>query len=281
MKHFFSIIGLLTLGATAQAQSINSLMTMSAHVLPIDSFVMAKPAAVLPLQAKSAPATISNHPSTAGNVVFPSLMKDLPNDALEYTEAFGESRRAFVLRTYSIGKKWFAKVNKIFKKQNVPTELRVLLAMESYFRKDARSPVGAVGYWQFMDYAAKDYGLNIEDSAKDERMDFNKSTKAAARYLRDRYRNLDNWLLAVASYNWGEGNVRKALARTGKSNPDVWDIKDMLPRETKNYVLNFVALNILFNNMDQYRRGKLVFAGAAKTVAQPTATPAKQAKPVQ
>ena len=82
----------------------------------------------------------------------------------------------------------------------------------------------------------------------------------AAKYLRERCRNLNNkLLLIVASYNWGVGNVWHAMEKTGKANPTFWDIKKYLPAETKAYVMNFITLNVIFNNYDKFAKNQLVF----------------------
>jgi membrane-bound lytic murein transglycosylase D len=170
----------------------------------------------------------------------------------------------------------------------VPAEFAVLLALESAFNANAISSAGAVGYWQIMDDVAKEYGLKIVEGQKkgtvsikdkkelanlkknkagkknptpvDERKNFLKSTHTAARYLKDRMRNLNNdWLLVAASYNWGVGNVWNALQRTGKINPDFWDIKNYLPTETKAYVMNFIALNVIFKNYKNFQLNNLCF----------------------
>ena len=135
-----------------------------------------------------------------------------------------------------------------------------------------------------MDEVAKEYGLKYvawekEDkkkkddkvklvkvpvvkpvAIKDDRKNFNKSTYAAARYLKDRSRNLDNnLLLMVASYNCGVGNVWNAMKRTGKANPDFWDIKTYLPAETQTYVMNFITLNVVFSNYEKFTNNTLMF----------------------
>ena len=188
---------------------------------------------------------------------------------------------------YNKGKKLLPKAVTILKKHNVPQEFKVLLALESAYNGEAVSCAGAVGYWQFMDAAAKEYGLSYvkqlgkeerkkilkenpkaADSIfkamaklKDDRKNFNKSTTAAARYLRDRVKNLGtNWLLIAASYNCGVGNVWKAIEKSGKSNPTFWDIKNFLPAETRNYVLNFIAMNVVFHNYEKFTKKTLTFA---------------------
>jgi hypothetical protein len=223
------------------------------------------------------------------NVVFPEVLTGNEAETLSYIEKFSANRRAYLIRTYNRSKKYFPKATAILKKHNLPQELKVLLALESAFNANAVSKAGAVGYWQIMDEVAKEYGLKYvaqqkakaaekkkadkkADIAKtkaakpkaavvkDDRKNFNKSTYAAARYLRDRSRNLDNdLLLMVASYNCGIGNVWSAMKKTGLDDPDFWDVKDYLPSETQAYVMNFITLNVIFHNYDKFTANKLLF----------------------
>lgn len=110
------------------------------------------------------------------------------------------------------------------------------------------------------DAVAKGTKKNKKPVVKDDRKNFIKSTYAAARYLKDRTRNLDNDpLLVVASYNCGVGNVWEAMKKTGLSNPDFWDVKNYLPAETRSYVMNFIALNVIFHNYEKFVNNTLNF----------------------
>ena len=222
------------------------------------------------------------------NVIFPVILTGNEDETLLYIEKFTVNRRAYIIRTYNRSKKYFPKVTAILKKYSLPHELKVLLALESAFNANAVSKAGAVGYWQIMDEVAKEYGLKyvakqnaaekkkvvVKKAAskktapkpvqvKDDRKNFNKSTFAAARYLKDRSRNLDNdLLLMVASYNCGVGNVWEAMKKAGKESPTFWDIKKYLPSETQSYVMNFITLNVIFHNYDNFVNNKLLFAPA-------------------
>ena len=222
------------------------------------------------------------------NVLYPDMIEGYQDYFIEYVEKFALSRRAYLQRTYIRSKKFFPKASIILRKHNVPAEFVVLLALESAFNANAVSSAGAVGYWQIMDEVAKEFGLKIiekqhkiistktnkkefKTTAKlsavkkkpamiDERKNFQKSTHAAARYLKDRMRNLnDDMLLVAASYNWGVGNVWNVMQKTGKANPTFWDIKNYLPAETKAYVMNFIALNVIFNNYENFMINNLCF----------------------
>ena len=126
-----------------------------------------------------------------------------------------------------------------FDKYGLPIELKALAIIESALNPRAESRVGAKGTWQFMYDMGKHYGLHI-DSFVDERMDPIKSCDAAAQYLSDAYNMFGDWNLAIASYNCGAGNVRKAIRRAGGSR-QFWDIWPYLPRETRTYVPAFVG----------------------------------------
>ena len=222
------------------------------------------------------------------NVVYPEVLTGNEDQAATYIEKFSTNRRSYLIRTYNRSKKYFPKASAILKKHNLPQELKVLLALESAFNANAVSSAGAVGYWQIMDEVAKEYGLKyvaqekVADkkvekkkdakavvlktpvvklvAVKDDRKNFNKSTYAAARYLKDRSRNLgNNLLLMVASYNCGVGNVWDAMKRSGKTNPDFWDVKAYLPSETQAYVMNFIALNVVFNNYEKFTNNTMMF----------------------
>ncbi len=253
-----------------------------------------------PLSAESfteAPAEDAEYITLEPNVVFPDILTGNEEEATEYIGQFAEKRREYLLRTYKKGKRFFDKAAAILRKFNLPAELKVLLALESGFNAHAVSSAGAVGYWQFMDEVAKEYGLRIvaqpdavarkkmaklspdsiaklkKAALKDDRRNFSRSTWAAARYLKDRSRNLGNdWLLIVASYNWGIGNVWNAMEQSGKTNPGFWDIKDHLPAETRNYVMNFITLNVIYNNYGKFVNRTLRFKpGHTKVPAATTA----------
>ncbi|MEO7307674.1 MAG: lytic transglycosylase domain-containing protein [Ferruginibacter sp.] len=221
------------------------------------------------------------------NFVFPDILTGNEEQALLYIEKFSSNRRAYIIRTYNRSKKYFPKASAILEKYDLPHELKILLALESAFNANAVSRAGAVGYWQIMDEVAREYGLKYvpkqsagvkkaalkkavakgtkkaakrPDPLKDDRKNFNKSTYAAARYLKDRSRNLNNdLLLMVASYNCGVGNVWEAMKKTGKDEPDFWDIKDYLPGETQAYVMNFITLNVIFHNYEKFANNTLLF----------------------
>ena len=122
---------------------------------------------------------------------------------------------------------------------NMPLELKYLPVIESALNPRAFSRAGASGLWQFMYYTGKRYGLEI-NSFIDERRDPVKSTQAAVKFLDDLHKIYDDWLLVIAAYNCGPGNVNKAIRRAG-GHRDFWKIYYYLPRETRGYVPAFIA----------------------------------------
>ena len=215
-----------------------------------------------------------NNEIVPANVEYPESLQDEREQSLEYVENFSNKKRNYLISIYEKGKEYFPKVEEVLKRFQLPVELKVLMALESGFNGNAVSRVGAVGYWQIMDAVAKEYGLHIVTGKhkqsgklkkKDDRKNFSKSTLAAAKYLRDRCLDLNNdLLLMVASYNCGIGRVWKAIKKCGKEDAGFWDIKNYLPAETRNYVMNFIALNVIFGNYENFTKKQLVFYPALK-----------------
>lgn len=124
---------------------------------------------------------------------------------------------------------------------DVPEEIKYLTIVESAMNPEATSRKGAAGLWQFMYGTGKMYGLEV-NSVIDERRDTYKSSDAAAHHLHDLHGIYHDWLLAIAAYNCGAGNVNKAIARSGGKH-SFWEIYPHLPRETRGYVPAFIAVS--------------------------------------
>ena len=126
-------------------------------------------------------------------------------------------------------------VEPILQNEGIPPELASVVVVESGGRTDALSAKGARGLWQLMPDTARRYGLMVSAS-RDDRLDAEKSTHAAARYLRDLYQQFGSWPLALAGYNAGEQALQRAVERAGSSDFLQLSSLRLLPQETRNYV---------------------------------------------
>lgn len=141
------------------------------------------------------------------------------------------------------GKPYFMLYEKTLSDYGLPVELKYLSVIESDLQPYAISVKGAVGPWQFMDFEAKRFGLKITAKV-DDRTDFNKSTVAAAKLLKELYDEFDDWLLVIAAYNAGGGCVTRAIQKSGSS--DFWTLQFYLPEETRNHVKKYIATHFYF-----------------------------------
>jgi membrane-bound lytic murein transglycosylase D len=140
------------------------------------------------------------------------------------------------------GKPYFDMMEKILNAEGVPGEMKYLAVIESDLRSDALSWAGAVGPWQFMPGTAKRMGLKVGPYL-DERTDYYKSTHAAAKYLKELFSTYGDWLLVIAAYNGGVGNVDHAIRRSGSHN--FWYLQNYLPEESRNHVKKFIATHYI------------------------------------
>ena len=185
---------------------------------------------------------------------------DLPlvvNDYVAgYINYFNTSGRSVLEKALVRAGRYREMIAQTFKDEGVPLDLMFLAQAESGFQPLALNPSGARGMWQFMASRGVGYGLR-RSWWIDERQDPVKSTRAAARHLKDLYKQFGDWYLAMAAYDSGPGNVQQAVRRTGYA--DFWELykRNVLPKETKNYVPIILAYAIMSKNPGQYRLDKL------------------------
>jgi membrane-bound lytic murein transglycosylase D len=163
---------------------------------------------------------------------------------------------AHLLRSLERAGKYKEMISKNLQAQGVPQDLIYLAVAESGFQPQAlNARSGAGGMWQFMPTGA--YGL-ARNGWFDERFDPEKSSIAYAKYMKTLYNQFGDWYLAMAAYDWGPGNVQRAVMKTGYA--DFWELyrRNALPGETKNYVPGIIAAIIMAKNPEQYGLDKMV-----------------------
>jgi membrane-bound lytic murein transglycosylase D len=163
---------------------------------------------------------------------------------------------------------------KIFSEEGIPVALLAVARVESNFNRMALSPKGALGLWQLMPATARRYGLRV-DAMRDDRLDAEKSTRAAAHYLRDLYSQFDSWSLALAAYNAGEDAVQRAVVRGRSSQFRELSRLKLLPAETRAYVPTVLRALGLAGDQWELDRGLLSNGKpSAARIAYVTAAPA-------
>ena len=167
-----------------------------------------------------------------------------------YIDMYANRKRKLVSKVLSTSKFYFPIFEEVFDRENVPMEFKYLAVIESALNQQALSPVGAAGLWQFMAPTGRMYGLRT-DHYIDDRKDIIKSTEAAVKYFRNSYAIYHDWLLVIASYNCGPGNVSKAIRKAGGKR-NIWEIMPYLPRETRGYVPAFIAAAYIMNYASEH-----------------------------
>lgn len=168
-----------------------------------------------------------------------------------FIDYFTVRNRAYTKLMIQRHQYYFPLFEKYLKEYNLPDELKYLAIIESGLNPKAVSRAGAVGMWQFMPRTARlEFGLT-EDWYIDEKMDIEKSTEAACRYLSFLYNYFNDWELALAAYNSGPGNVRKAIRQSGYKK-GFWEVYPYLKRETRSYVPQFVAMIYTMNYLEEH-----------------------------
>ncbi|MBC7923258.1 MAG: transglycosylase SLT domain-containing protein [Ferruginibacter sp.] len=157
-----------------------------------------------------------------------------------FVRRFTVTGSSFVTTMLQRKRAYFPLYEEQLRKHCLPDELKYLSIVESALNPKAVSPVRAAGLWQFMPATGRQYQLH-QDAYIDERMDPTKATEAACRYLKDLYGMFNDWELALAAYNCGPGNVRRAIRRSGNQT-SFWKIHSFLPPETRAYVPKFMAV---------------------------------------
>lgn len=256
MKKIFSAILILAISTVGKSQEIDEsssidTLGMSEMLTPqVDSLISAwysnRPSSTIEL----VPDTLALSDSIIGGVAdsiyiarLSAIMSPIPmtynNQVKRFIELYVVKRREQVQRMLGYSQYYFPIFEEALDAYGMPLELKYLPIIESALNPRALSRTGASGLWQFMYYTGKRYDLDVT-SYVDERRDPRKASWAAAHFLKDLYSMYDDWLLAIAAYNCGPGNVNRAIARSG-GEKSFWKIYYHLPRETRGYVPAFIA----------------------------------------
>jgi membrane-bound lytic murein transglycosylase D len=174
------------------------------------------------------------------------------NDAVRATiHLYRNGMRDWFSGALSRGARYLPAIREAFVAEGLPPELAYVALVESEFRAEAVSGAKAKGFWQFMPATGRRFGL-AQDSWVDERSDTEKATRAAAQYLRHLHDVFEDWNLALAAYNAGEGTVRRAIRRHGTS--DFWELSRAraLPPETRDYVPRIQAAILVAGAPERY-----------------------------
>ncbi len=185
-----------------------------------------------------------------------NISHDLPltvnDEVLSYLNFFQTTRGKAIVETgLRRAGRYREMISRVLREEGVPQDLIYLAQAESAFQPLALSRAGARGIWQFVAWRGNEYGLR-HTWWVDDRQDPEKATRAAAHHLRDLYGMFGDWYLAMAAYNCGPGNVQKAVERTGYA--DFWELyrRNVLPKETKNYVPIILALTLIAKDAAHY-----------------------------
>ena len=175
---------------------------------------------------------------------------ELNDRIFSFIQYFTVRNRDYTKMVLARKDKFFPMFEKTMRKHEMPEEIEFLSIIESGLDPKIKSRVGAMGLWQFMPATGRMYGMHVNNDI-DDRMDPEMSTDAAAKYLKSLYRMFGNWEVALAAYNCGPGNVRKAIRRSG-GKTTFWEIYNYLPKETRGYVPQFQAMLYILNHLEEH-----------------------------
>ena len=174
-----------------------------------------------------------------------SFVIEMHPKAISFVQSYMEKEAAGLRKMKTWAKPYFNLYDEILFANGIPVELKYLSVIESHLSSQAISWAGAAGPWQIMPAEATRLGLKLLPN--DERMDYQKSTQAAAIILKELYQQFGDWLLVVAAYNGGAGRLNKAIEK--KKTKDFWALQYELPLETRNHVKKFIATHAIFEGV--------------------------------
>jgi len=238
MRFLFFILFFISCLAVNAQQPVDSIKDLSRSRLykePIDSTIK--------------PLTIANDPKAGFKDLFVSKPEQegltqvqLNPRAITFVDDYMARNKKGLEKLKGWGRPYFDMIDAVLTYHGLPKELKYLAVIESYLKTYAVSWLGAVGPWQFMLETGRRFGLKI-NAYVDERTDYYKSTHAAAKYLSELYNMYNDWLLVIAAYNGGPGNVDAAIRKSKSRN--FWDLQHYLPAESRDHVKKFIATHYI------------------------------------
>lgn len=227
------------------------------QILKVDSLRKIQNNIFINTDTTTVPLALENPLLSSQNYIYKlrldSIERAVPLPHNEYVQQYIDiyaKRKDMFGKMLGLSSYYFPIFEKALKDYNIPQEIKYLTIVESQMNPHAVSKVGATGIWQFMFGTGKAYGLKM-DNFVDERKDPVQASYAAAAYFRDAYEELGDWLLAIAAYNCGKGNVNRAIDKAGSR--DFWEIRQFLPKETRNYVPAFIAAVYVMNYSNKHQ----------------------------
>ena len=202
-----------------------------------------------PLDSTIASVAVANDPKTGFKGLYVSKPEEegfsqvqLNPRAITFVDDYIQKHKKGLEKLKGWGRPYFDMIDAVLNYHGLPRELKYLAVIESYLKTYAVSWAGAVGPWQFMPATGRRFGLKVNDYV-DERTDYYKSTHAAAKYLSELYNIYKDWLLVIAAYNGGPGNVNAAIRKSKSKN--FWDLQHYLPAESRDHVKKFIATHYI------------------------------------
>jgi membrane-bound lytic murein transglycosylase D len=175
---------------------------------------------------------------------------ELNDRIFSFIQYFTVRNRDYTTMVIARKELYFPLFDETMAKYEMPLETKYLSIIESVLDPQIQSRVGATGLWQFMPATGGMYGMRINADV-DDRMDPDHATESAAKYLKSLYRMFGDWEVAMAAYNCGPGNVRKAIRRSG-GKKTFWEIYNYLPKETRSYIPQFQAMLYVLNHLEEH-----------------------------
>jgi membrane-bound lytic murein transglycosylase D len=210
---------------------------------PLDEF---SKLVLTPEETNVDPEDVTNLEVAKNEIDIPIETNAMIQQFINYYQGRGRSTMEAGLRRSG---QFMQMARKIFREEGVPEDVTWLAQVESAWRTKVVSSAAASGLWQFIPGTGRTYGLR-QTAWVDERNSLEKATRASARYLKDLYDHFGNWELAMAAYNTGQGNIDRAISRSGSRS--FWKIYPYIAQETRNYVPNILATMLIAKNREKY-----------------------------